>query len=72
MIREKSEGQGKTVIDLAGPDGNAFMLRGQVKRWSDQLGIDSQPILDDMMSGDYEHLLSVIEKHFGDMVILER
>ena len=26
----------------------------------------------EMMSGDYEHLLQVFDKHFGDVVILER
>jgi len=25
-----------------------------------------------MMSGDYEHLLSVMEKHFGDHIIMYR
>jgi hypothetical protein len=70
MIREK--GQDKPVIDLTGPQGNAFSLIALAKNWADQLGIDPGPILDDMKSGDYEHLLSVIEKHFGDMVILER
>jgi hypothetical protein len=70
MIREK--GQNKPVIDLTGPQGNAFSLIALAKNWADQLGIDPGPILDYMKSGDYEHLLSVIEKHFGDMVILER
>jgi hypothetical protein len=72
VIREKSEGHGKPVIDLTGPDGNAHVLMGLATGWARQLGVDSKPIIADMMSGDYEHLLSVIEKHFGDMVILER
>jgi len=71
MIRKKSTNQ-KPVIDLTGPDGNAFALLVYVQQWCKQLGWDHKPIIKDMMSGDYEHLLSVIEKHFSDMVILER
>ena len=57
-------------IDLSGPQGNAFMLIGMASKWSKQLGLDSKEIQDDMTSGDYDHLLSVIEKYFGDYVIM--
>lgn len=72
MIKSIEEKETQIEIDLTGPDGNAFSLMGYVKVWSKSLGIDSKPIITDMMSGDYEHLLSVIEKHFGDYVILYR
>jgi hypothetical protein len=36
------------------------------------LDIDSKPILDEMMSGDYEKLISTFDKHFGFYVDLER
>jgi hypothetical protein len=73
MIKKLSEKPGgKIEIDLTGPEGNAFVLMGYVQRWCKPMGIDSKPILDDMMSGDYEHLLSVMEKHFGDFVIMYR
>ena len=28
-------------------------------------------VLEEMMSGDYNNLVKVFDKHFGDMVILE-
>ena len=31
----------KPIIDLAGPDGNAFMLIGKAKSFAKQLGLDS-------------------------------
>ena len=72
MIRQKSERTGPIVIDLTGPDGNAFALMGYATNFSKQLGLDSKPIIEDMMSSDYEHLLRVFDKHFGTFVILER
>jgi hypothetical protein len=72
MIRAKQERQGPIVIDLTGPDGNAFALMGYAQNFARQLGKDSKPIIEEMMSGDYEHLLQVFDRHFGDFVILER
>ena len=74
MIKSIKEKNSKSVIeiDLTGPDGNAFSLMGYASDFCKQLGIDKKPILDDMMSGDYEHLLSVMEKHFGDFIIMYR
>ena len=70
MIRAKQEHSGPIVVDLTGPDGNAFALMGLASRLAKQLGIES-PITE-MMKGDYEHLLEVFDKNFGDHVILER
>ena len=75
MIRAKQEHTGPIVVDLTGPDGNAFALIGLATRLAKQLGIDSHTInviKTKMMSGDYEHLLEVFDKYFGDFVILER
>ena len=71
-IKSKSENYRDLVIDLTGPDGNAFALMGYAKNFSRQLGIDSKPIIKDMMSGDYEHLLEVFEENFGSFVTLYR
>jgi hypothetical protein len=71
MIRKKIE-QEFTVIDLTGPDGNAFSLLGRVKGYARQLGLDGSEIQAEMMNGDYEHLLEVFDKYFGAFVILER
>jgi hypothetical protein len=62
----------KLEIDLTGPDGNAFALMGSAKTLARQLGIDSKPIIEDMTSGDYEHLLEVFDKNFGSFVTLYR
>ena len=72
MIRNKVENNGPIVIDLTGPDGNAFVLLGYAKRYAKQLGLDGKAIQNEMMQGDYEHLLQVFDKNFGDFIILER
>ena len=72
MIREKQETQGPIVVDLSGPDGNAFVLLAMASRWAKQLGLDYEQIKKEATSGDYENLLSVLDKYFGDYVIFER
>ena len=72
MIREKQQNTGPIVIDLTGPEGNAFALMGYAKRYAKQLGLDGKAIQNEMMQGDYEHLLEVFDKNFGDFIILER
>ena len=71
MIREKQP-QSEIVIDLTGPDGNAYALMTHANRFAKQLGIDGKTVIDEMTSGNYENLLEVFDKHFGDFVILER
>ena len=44
MIRAKQEHIGPIVVDLTGPDGNAFALMGLASRLAKQLGIDSHTI----------------------------
>lgn len=74
MIREKQKQTGPIIIDLTGPDGNAFALMGYAKRFATQLGWNDKgaALINEMMSGDYEHLLEVFDNSFGDYVILER
>ena len=71
MIREKIEKK-EIIIHLTGPDGNAFVLMGSAKRLANWLGLDSDKIQSEMRSGDYENLIKVFDKYFGDFVILER
>ena len=62
-------------IDLTGPDGNAFVLMGYVKRLGSQLDFTPeyvQDILKEMRSGDYENLISVFDREFGSVVTLYR
>ena len=62
----------KPVIDLNGPDGNAYFLLGTANRLGKQLDLDVDKILEDMKSSDYENLIKVFDKHFGMVVDLER
>ena len=71
MIRKKQPKK-EIIIDLTGPDGNAFVLLAYAKSLSKKLNMQYGPIADAMMSGDYENLLEVFDKHFGGLVILER
>ena len=72
MIRNKIENKGPIVIDLTGPEGNAFVLLGYAKQYAKQLKFDEKKIVNEMMSGDYEELLETFDRYFGDYVILER
>jgi hypothetical protein len=70
MIRNKIVST--TVIDLTGPQGNAFFLLGQAEQYARQLGLDGDQIVTEMKSGNYENLVAVFDHYFGDYVILER
>ncbi len=59
-------------IDLTGPDGNANALMGQAQSFCKQLGRDPKPIIEEMKSGDYEHLVAVFDREFGEFVTLYR
>jgi hypothetical protein len=75
MIRNKEAKTGPIVIDLTGPDGNAYALMAMAKRFGKQLGWSSgecQDLINKMMEGDYENLIQVFDKNFGSFVILER
>jgi len=74
MIRSKQEVTGPIIIDLTGPDGNAFALMAYARRFATQLGwkVRGEALINEMMSGDYEHLLEVFDNAFGEYVILER
>tara|TARA_R100001086_G_scaffold163815_1_gene88361 strand:+ start:581 stop:817 length:237 start_codon:yes stop_codon:yes gene_type:complete len=74
MIRQKQKTHGQClVIDLTGPQGNAFALMKEAKTLARScLGTDGQDIINEMKKGDYEHLIKTFDKYFGDFVILER
>lgn len=71
MIKSKEQKLG-IEIDLTGPDGNAFVLIGKAGSLAKQLGLDSKVIQNEMMKGDYEHLVNTFDKHFGNFVTLYR
>jgi len=72
-IKSKTEMPRRSIeIDLTGPDGNAFALMGYANRLAKQLNIDSEPILKEMQSGDYDNLVEVFDREFGSFVTLYR
>jgi hypothetical protein len=71
MIREKKP-TSEVIVDLTGPEGNAFTLLAYARRWSKDLGLDFAVVKSEMTSGDYENLLEVADKYFGEFVIFER
>ena len=65
----------KQVIDLTGPDGNAYYLLGTAMNLCKQLELSSErteEILDELKSSDYENLIKVFDKYFGKLIDLER
>ena len=76
MIKSiKDKERGPIEIDLTGPEGNAFVLLGYAKRYAKQLGkngVEAEAIVNEMTSGDYENLLDVFDREFGDYVTLYR
>lgn len=74
MIRKK-ETKSEIVIDLTGPEGNAFVLLDYAKRYAKELSYSKEQVdalIKEMQSGDYENLVKVFDDHFGSFVILER
>ena len=71
MIKSKKQKLG-IEIDLTGPDGNAFVLIGTAGNLAKQLGFDGKTIRTEMMAGDYENLINVFDRHFGNFVTLYR
>lgn len=75
MIRKKEEKlDPRLVIDLTGPEGNAFALFALAERLGRQLEVDPKrrgEIQAEMMGGDYTNLLEVLEREYGDYIILE-
>ena len=65
----------KQVIDLTGPDGNAYYLLGTAMNLCKQIDLSSsrtEEILDELKSSDYENLIKVFDKYFGTIIDLER
>ena len=68
----KDLNKSKMKIDLRGPEGNAYMLLGIARNLARQLSKDWDPIRTKMTSGDYENLIKVFDKEFGDYADLYR
>lgn len=61
----KQSPDGRFVIDLSGPDGNAFAMIALARRTACALGEDPVPVVKEMQAGDYENLLAVFRRNFG-------
>lgn len=64
----------KQVIDLSGPEGNAFYLMAVVDKTFRRSGAPElgKEIVAEMKKGDYEHLLKTFELYLGDHFELVR
>lgn len=75
MTIKKKSSKTRIEIDLTGPQGNAFCLLGCAKQFGGQLGWDKKrtdKLLNEMRSGDYEHLVKVFDREFGSFCTLYR
>ena len=60
------------IIDLQGPQGNAFALMAYADDFLRQMGRRDEfnAMRSEMMSGDYNNLIGIFEKNFGEYVTL--
>ncbi len=74
MTIRKKQKTDKIVIDLTGPQGNAFYLMNVVRSTFRRSGAPElgESIIKEMTKGDYEHLLKTFDLYLGDHFILER
>ena len=72
ILKKEDQEDNGIEIDLTGPQGNAYFLLGTASNLAKQLGLDGAKILSEMKSGDYENLLQVFDKYFGEYVTLYR
>ena len=71
MIRSTTPAS-EMVINLDGPDGNAFCLIALAKKLAHWKGDRSSGIISEMTGGgDYIELIKVFDSYFGDFVVLE-
>jgi hypothetical protein len=74
MAIKKRDRAPRCVVDLGGPDGNAWVLLGIGRNMAKQLKLDWPSISAKMMSSDYQNLVRVFDKYFGryiDIVLPE-
>lgn len=68
----KSKNNHKPFIDVSGPGGNAYAIIGCAVYWAKKMGKDHDSIVERMMAGDYENLLSVFDSEFGEFIDIFR
>ena len=73
MIR-KTKAKDEYVVNLDGPDGNAFALMGLAGSLATTVGYASDEIetmFTKMKSGDYKKLVKTFDEYFGGYEVLE-
>ena len=64
--------QTERIINLDGPDGNAFVLINIASNWARQIeGYNCVEIVGEMKSGDYTNLVKTFDRYFGTLCVLE-
>ena len=65
-IRKKNDG--RPLIDLSGPQGNAYYLMGVVIQTFRRSGAPDlgEAIVAEMKKGDYEHLVKTFDLYLGE------
>jgi len=74
IVKKDLKTKGKPVIDLDGPQGNAFALLGLAQNFGRQLRLSKEEIseiLTEMKSSNYSNLVKTFDKHFGSFVEIE-
>jgi len=54
----------KPVLELLGQDGNAFAILGKAQRVARENNMNWEKIKEEATSGDYDHLLQTMMRHF--------
>lgn len=65
---KKEKDNHNIIVDLNGPHGNAYFIMSVARHLSRSLDVDFKPIEAEMKAGDYNNLIDVVERHFGDYV----
>lgn len=71
MTIKKKQHNPKIVLDLTGPQGNAFVVLGTIQRLMKTMKFHPaqiKAIMNEMTSSDYEHLVATADKHFGKYI----
>lgn len=73
MLVKGNKSNGKIEIDLRGPEGNAYYLLGLANKIGRRLGMSAEKIEEiqfNMRMTDYEMLVKVFHRYFGDYIII--
>ncbi len=73
MIRE-AKSKDEYVVNLDGPDGNAYALMAIAKSLAYKIGYASDEVetmMKKMMSGDYKNLVKTFDEYYDGYVVLE-